>query len=130
MPGIKVLPCGDDGKGMKFRYPSAVASPDVLPPFLRARLEAQGVSFVRVETVGNLKELGRFGGDVVISACGVGAATLGGVKDEKVVVDRRYMVLVRSGFEGSFVKWGNGGRHTYLFGTGDGTAVVKGVGWR
>lgn len=125
VPGIERLPC-ENGR-MKLWYPSAVASPDVLLPFLRARLEAQGVKFIRVETVRELRELERFGGDVVINACGAGAATLGGVSDEQVVVDRTYTVLVRSGFEGSFVRRGNGGRYTYLFGRGDGTVVVGGV---
>lgn len=125
VPGLEVVPC-ENGKGVKVRYPSVVASPEVLLAFLRTRLEAQGVRFVR-ETVRELKELERFGGDVVINACGAGAATLGGVRDEKMVVDRTYTVLVRSGFEGSFVRRGAGGRYTYLFSRGDGTVVVGGV---
>ncbi|KAK1831882.1 D-amino-acid oxidase [Podospora conica] len=125
VPGIEALEAGKEG--MKLRYPSAVASPDVLLPWLRARLEAQGVKFVRVDTVTDLKEVEKFGGDVVINACGAGAATLGGVGDDKVVVDRTYTVLVKSTFEGSLVRRGAGGRYTYVFGRGDGTAVVGGV---
>lgn len=125
VPGVEVVKC-EGGKGVEVRYPSVVASPEVLLPFLRARLEEQGVKFVR-GTVHELKELEKFGGDVVINACGAGAATLGGVRDGKMVEDRTYTVLVRSGFEGSFVRRGEGGRYTYVFGRGDGTVVVGGV---
>ncbi|GAB1315435.1 hypothetical protein MFIFM68171_05645 [Madurella fahalii] len=119
-------PGGDGGPGVEVRYGSAVLNPVVFLPWLRARLEAQGVKFQRVGTVKALGELAGLGHDVLINASGAASLTLEDVRDEKVIMDRTYTVLVKSEYRGMFVRRG-AAEYTYVFGRQDGTAVVGGI---
>ncbi|KAG7285754.1 hypothetical protein NEMBOFW57_008048 [Staphylotrichum longicolle] len=67
-----------------------------------------------------------WGHDVLINASGIASATLEDVKDSQLIVDRTHVVLVKSKFDGGYVHRGPG-PYTYIFGRGDGTAVVGGV---
>jgi len=119
---------GKDGSAsLVTSYGSVVIDPSVLLPWLRRELESQGVEFVRVGRVERLSELGFAGGDVVVNASGLGSLALADVADDQVVSDRTYTVRVRSRFEGMFVRRGKGHQYTYVFGRGDGTAVLGGI---
>ncbi|KAK1753805.1 hypothetical protein QBC47DRAFT_347920 [Echria macrotheca] len=127
LPGLTAIPePASLGTKLAVRYPSVVVNPSVFLPWLHARLEQTGVRFERIGTVTALAELDRFGHDVLVNASGLASLTLADVRDEHVVVDRTYTVLVKSEYKESFVRRG-GGQYTYIFGRGDGTAVVGGI---
>jgi len=127
VPDFEVLDQGHGVvEGAKVRYGSVVLTPGVFLPWLRRKLEEDGVRFERLGEVGSLGELTGIGDSVLINASGLGSAKLGDVRDEKVMSDRTYVTVVKSGFEEAFVKRGEG-VYTYIFGRGDGTAVVGGV---
>jgi hypothetical protein len=122
--GYEVLREGSEG--VMVRYGSVVALPVIFLPWLRKRLEAEGVKFERIEGVKALGELKTRGADVVINATGAGVMGLEDVKDGEMTVDRTHVTVVRSEFLGAYVHRGPG-VYTYIFGRGDGTAVVGGT---
>ncbi|KAK3987118.1 D-amino-acid oxidase [Cladorrhinum sp. PSN332] len=113
------------------RYQSVVIDPPKLLLWLRRELEKQGtVEFKRigkVEKLGELSVIPSGGGKVLVNASGLASQTLQDVKDEEVVSDRTYTVRVRSEYTEMFVRRGKGHQYTYVFGRGDGTAVLGGV---
>ncbi|KXX76313.1 D-amino-acid oxidase [Madurella mycetomatis] len=128
VPRFEVL---DDGTAARageviVKYESVVLNPTVFLPWLRARLEAQGVKFQRVGTVKALAELAHLGHDVLINASGAASLTLEDVRDAQVVTDRTYTLLVKSEYRDMFVHRG-AAEYTYVFGRQDGTAVVGGI---
>jgi hypothetical protein len=62
----------------------------------------------------------------LVNASGIASATLEDVRDSQLIMDRTHVVVVKSTFEGGYVHRGPG-PYTYVFGRGDGTAVVGGV---
>lgn len=108
------------------KYTSFVLSPTVFLPWLRNQLEAAGVQFQRIGTIKALSELKYLGHDVLINASGLASQTLADVKDEKVVMDRTYVTVVKSEYNEAFVRR-TGGQYTYIFGRGDGAAAVGGI---
>jgi hypothetical protein len=126
VPKFQVVSSGVDGSDVCVRYGSVVLTPRVFLPWLRGRLEKRGVVFERVGEVKRLGELKDRGHDVLVNASGLGSMTLEDVKDGKMMMDRTYCTVVRSWFEGAFVRQGDG-YYTYIFARGDGTAVVGGV---
>jgi hypothetical protein len=127
VPGFEVLDQGHGvAEGAKVRYGSVVLTPGVFLPWLGRKLEKGGVRFERAGEVGSLGELTGIGHGVLINASGLGSAKLADVRDEKMMSDRTYVTLVRSEFKEAFVKRGEG-VYTYIFGRGDGTAVIGGV---
>ena len=121
--GYEVL---EEGDGVMVRYGSVVLDPGVFLPWLRGRLEEGGVKFERVGEVKSLGELSGRGHDVLINASGVASTTLEDVRDEQLVMDRTHVTVVRSDFQSAYVHRGPG-VYTYIFGRGDGTAVVGGL---
>ncbi|KAK4245692.1 FAD dependent oxidoreductase [Corynascus novoguineensis] len=115
-----------EGGGAVVRYGSVVVTPAVFLVWLRRQLEEAGVQFVRVEEVKALGELAYLGHDVLVNASGLASLALEDVKDDQVVMDRTWVTVVRSEYQDAFVRRGNG-VYTYIFGRGDGTAVVGGV---
>ncbi|KAL2173994.1 FAD dependent oxidoreductase-like protein [Thermothelomyces heterothallicus CBS 202.75] len=129
VPGFEVLDEGEGGgeeDGARVRYGSVVLTPAVFLPWLRRRLEEDGVRFVRIAEVGALADLAHLGHDVLVNASGLASSTLRDVKDDLVITDRTWVAVVRSDYRDAFVRRGNG-VYTYVFGRGDGTAVVGGV---
>ncbi|KAL1840416.1 hypothetical protein VTJ49DRAFT_490 [Mycothermus thermophilus] len=136
VPGYSVLSTStaspDGTVATTVRYASVVVNPSKFLSWLRATLEAKGVEFVRIPSVSSLAELpqhiqGKKKADlVVVNASGAASATLQDVLDDAVVTDRAHVCVVKSEFQGGFVCRGNG-VYTYVFGRGDGTAVLGGV---
>ncbi|KAK5652209.1 hypothetical protein OQA88_10706 [Cercophora sp. LCS_1] len=126
VPEWEVLDAAEKGTQVAVRYGSVVINPGVFLPWIRKRLEEQGVRFERIDTVESLSELERFGGEVIVNSSGLASLTLEDVKDDKVIMDRTYVTVVKARFEGGFVRRG-GGQYTYVFGRGDGTTVLGGI---
>ncbi|KAL2134073.1 hypothetical protein VTI74DRAFT_1069 [Chaetomium olivicolor] len=127
VPRFMVVHEGDGEKrGVRVRYGSVVVNPNVFLPWMRRRLENEGVRFERIGTVQSLGEMSARGQDVLVNAAGAGVLGLKDVRDGDLFVDRTYVTVVRSGFEGAFVRRGESA-YTYIFGRGNGTAVVGGV---
>ncbi|KAK3898350.1 hypothetical protein C8A05DRAFT_47298 [Staphylotrichum tortipilum] len=129
--GFEVLGDGLGGGETRVGYGSVVVNPGVFLGWLKDRLVREGVMVLRVAEMRALTEkvvgyLGYLEHDVLINASGAGARVLEDVRDEEVVTDRTYTVLIKSDFEGALVHRGVG-VYTYFFGRGDGTAVLGGV---
>ncbi|KAK3356881.1 FAD dependent oxidoreductase-like protein [Lasiosphaeria hispida] len=112
--------------GLGVSYGSAVLDPAVFLPWMRKQLEAEGVRFTRIGTVGALAELGYLGHDVLINASGLASRTLKDVGDDEVVMDRTYTTLVKSEYQAALIRRG-AAEYSYYFGRGDGTAVLGGI---
>ncbi|KAK4149487.1 hypothetical protein C8A00DRAFT_18831 [Chaetomidium leptoderma] len=128
VPGFEVLQedTKEGGGEVRVRYGSVVLTPGVFLVWLRKRLEEGGVRFERIGEVKALGELAYLGHDLLINASGLASLTLEDVGDEKMVMDRTYVTVVKSEYQGAFVRRGLG-VYTYIFGRGDGTAAVGGV---
>lgn len=128
VPNWELVSSGSESGGrVRTRYDTVVLTPKVFLPWLRARLEKRGVVFKRIPTVKSLEELGGMVEyDVLVNASGRASATLEDVQDDKLTLDRTYCTVVKSSFEGASVHYGNG-YYSYVFGRGDGTAVVGGL---
>ncbi len=125
VPGYTVL---EEGERVMVRYDSVVVDPAVFLPWMKQRLEEGGVQFYRVRELKWLGELSALGFeyDVLINASGLGSMSLGDVRDSAVSLDRTYVTVVSSDFHAAYVHRGPGA-YTYIFGRGDGTAVLGGV---
>ncbi|KAL2152875.1 hypothetical protein VTH82DRAFT_4030 [Thermothelomyces myriococcoides] len=116
----------DENGGALVRYESVVISPAIFLPWLRQYLESMGVVFERIKPISALSALEGRGHEVLINASGLANSTLGDVHDKLMIADRTWVVLVKSDYQDAFVRRDNG-VYTYIFGRGDGTAVVGGV---
>ncbi|KAF2090296.1 nucleotide-binding domain-containing protein [Saccharata proteae CBS 121410] len=116
------LPAGFAGIGMS--YTTVVLTPTVFLPWLRRRLEDQGVGFVRRE-VSSLDDVRGYGHAVLVDASGWGAATMGGVGHEKVRKIRGQTHVVRTAYDKILMRQGS--QYTYCIPRLDGTAVLGGV---
>lgn len=105
-------------------YGSIVLTPSQFLPWIRQRLEATGVKFMRAN-VKSLSELRGIGHDVLINATGAGPKFLADVKDDKVQQVRGQTVLVKSSYDKCWVRRGDD--YTYCLSRGDGTCVLGGI---
>ncbi|EKG10975.1 FAD dependent oxidoreductase [Macrophomina phaseolina MS6] len=123
VPDFEAIPASElpPGCTIGMRWGTVVLEPGILLPWLRARLEGDGVRFVERE-VGSLKDVGE-GVDVVINATGVGAKALAG--DQAVKAVRGQTHLVRTWWEKVFMRQGS--QYTYCIPRLDGTAILGGV---
>lgn len=130
VPGFEVLDVARLAECFKtvvaVKYPSFVVTPHVFLPWLRRRLEASGVKFKRISTVHSLDELQDLGHDILVNASGIASRDLTDVLDDKIITDRTYTTLVKSDYDQSFVRR-TATEYTYIFGRGDGTAVLGGI---
>jgi glycine/D-amino acid oxidase-like deaminating enzyme len=130
LPQFEALPLeemSEDDKCDKGRYLSVVVNPGVFLPWMRKQLQDAGVKFQRNNTVKSLEELECFGHDILINASGLASRELQDVLDLEVTMDRTYATVVTSSYEDAFVCRRGSGGYTYIFGRGDGTAVVGGL---
>jgi hypothetical protein len=111
---------------IEVKYPNFVLNPSVFLPWLRSQLEASGVKFRRIDTVRSLGELDYLGHDILINASGLASLSLTDVKDENVVMDRTYTILVKSDFDQSFVRR-CATEYVYIFGLLNGTTAIGGI---
>ncbi|KAK0614753.1 FAD dependent oxidoreductase-like protein [Immersiella caudata] len=125
VPGFEVLPSADGSLAVK--YASAVVDPAVFLPWLRQQLEAAGVRFQRISAVKALGDLAYMDHDVLINASGAASQALSDVKDEYIITDRTYTILVKSDYKDMFVRRSPNHEYLYVFGRHDGTAVIGGI---
>lgn len=97
-------------------------------PWLRGKLEAAGVKFVRAE-VASLKEAANLApGELVVNATGNGAKFLMDVADQDCVQVRGQTMLVRCAAPDIHIRhalrWDE---YTYVLPRGDGTAIMGGI---
>ena len=117
---------GGQSSLLAVRYSTFVLTPAVFLPWLRSELEATGVKFKRIEAISSLGDLRHLKHDVLINASGLASQTLIDVRDDKIITDRTYTVLVKSKYDKSFVRR-YPTEYTYIFGRGDGTACLGGI---
>ncbi|KAL1986075.1 hypothetical protein VTN96DRAFT_6972 [Rasamsonia emersonii] len=126
VPDFQVLPQEDlpAGAAVGVRYRTIVLTPMTFLPWMRAKLEANGVKFKRAH-VRSLADLSGLGHDVLINAAGIGPRRLTDVMDQKVQEVRGQTVLVKSDYDKLFIRRGKD--YTYVFARQDGTAVIGGI---
>ena len=126
MPGFRLLTKEEMPTDAPFgvTYGSVVVTPMTFLPWLRERLEKNGVRFLRanVTSLGQLKDMGH---DVLINATGIGARYLEDVMDQKVIEVRGQTVLVKSDFDKIWIRRGKD--YTYCLPRLDGTAILGGI---
>ncbi len=83
------------GVGISFEYDTVIMDPQVYLAWIRDRLIAAGVKFVRQE-IQHISELKSFKADVYVNATGCGAKFLGGAEDDEVELIRGQTMLVRN----------------------------------
>lgn len=105
-------------------YGSIIVTPVRFLPWIRQRLEANGVKFLRAD-IKSLSELQGMGHDVLINATGAGPKYLTDLKDDKVQEVRGQTVLVRSDYDKCWVRRGDD--YTYCLSRRDGTCVLGGI---
>lgn len=126
VPDFQVLPpeALPAGAAVGVRYRTIVLTPMTFLPWMRAKLEANGVKFKRA-TVRSLADLSGLGHDVLINAAGIGPRRLTDVMDQRVQEVRGQTVLVKSDYDRLFIRRGKD--YTYVFARQDGTAVLGGI---
>ena len=112
------------GSLLIFLDKSVVLTPAIFLPWLRRKLEAAGVKFVR-KNLRSLSELKGFGHEVLVNATGFGAKFLGDVADQAVQQIRGQTVLVRTMHDKIFMRHGKD--YTYVIPRLDGTAILGGI---
>lgn len=105
-------------------YQSIVLTPAAFLPWMRQRLEANGVVFRRA-SVRSLADLKSMGHDILINASGSGPKNLSDIKDPNMVFVRGQTCLVKSDFDKAWIRRGD--HYTYHLPRGDGTAVLGGI---
>ncbi|KAJ9143110.1 Nucleotide-binding domain-containing protein [Pleurostoma richardsiae] len=126
MPGFRVLTKEEMPPDAPFgvTYGSVVLTPMIFLPWLRKRLEANGVKFLRAN-VTSLSQLKDMGHNILINATGVGAKYLQDVKDQQMQEVRGQTVLVKSDFDKIWIRRGKD--YTYCLPRLDGTAILGGI---
>ncbi|KAH8888006.1 nucleotide-binding domain-containing protein [Thozetella sp. PMI_491] len=126
MPGFRVLSKDELPADAPFgvTYGSFILTPATFLPWMRSRLEANGVQFKRMH-VRALSDLRGMGHDVLINATGVGARYLADVKDMQMQEVRGQTVLVKTNYDKIWIRRGKD--YTYCLPRGDGTAILGGI---
>ncbi|KAJ4472994.1 hypothetical protein J3R30DRAFT_3296645, partial [Lentinula aciculospora] len=115
-----------EGVTLGFEYHTVVVNPLIYLQWLKDRLLASGVTFVRKE----LRHISEVWDtvpqvDVVVNASGVGAKYLGGVEDKQVEESRGQTMLVRT--KETTVICQSGHLYAYSIPRLDGTAIIGGI---
>ncbi|KAE9403969.1 nucleotide-binding domain-containing protein [Gymnopus androsaceus JB14] len=128
IPGFKRIPSSDlpEGVILGFEYQTVVIHPLIYLQWLKDRLTASGVKFVRRELqhIRDVRDIVPQV-DVVVNASGVGAKYLGGVQDELVEESRGQTMLVKT--KETTVICRSGNIYAYSIPRLDGTAIIGGI---
>ncbi|KAL4962011.1 FAD-dependent oxidoreductase [Aspergillus stella-maris] len=126
MPEFRVMAPTELPEGTKLgmSYKSVVITPAIFLPWLRRKLEAAGVKFVR-KNLKSLSDLKGYGHEVLVNATGFGARFLADVADQGVQQIRGQTVLVKTGHDKIFMRHGKD--YTYVIPRLDGTAILGGI---
>ncbi|KAF5379585.1 hypothetical protein D9757_009241 [Collybiopsis confluens] len=128
IPGFKQIPSSSLPKDITlgYEYQTVVIAPLTYLQWLKDRLTASGVTFIRQD----LKHISQVldivpNVNVVVNATGVGAKYLGGVEDQLVEESRGQTILVRTKETALICRSGN--VYAYSIPRLDGTAVIGGI---
>ncbi|KAL2867608.1 FAD-dependent oxidoreductase [Aspergillus lucknowensis] len=126
MPEFRVMSPSElpEGARVGMSYKSVVITPAIFLPWLRKKLEASGVKFVRKD-IKSLSDMKGFGHEVLVNATGFGARFLEDVADQNVQQIRGQTVLVKTGHDKIFMRHGKD--YTYVIPRLDGTAILGGI---
>ncbi|KAH6873429.1 hypothetical protein B0T10DRAFT_588801 [Thelonectria olida] len=106
-------------------YKSIIISPPVFLKWMRARLEARGVEFQRVD-IQSLDDLKGRGHDILVNASGASSKQLGGVADKSLIPIRLQSIIVEKKYDQGFIYRGRDGYYFNIFGRPDGTCYLGG----
>ena len=126
IPGFKVIPSNELPAGVAFgiKYASVVITPSTFLPWMREKLEAAGVKFLRA-SIRSLDDLRGMGHDVLVNATGTGSMRLSDVGDTNLQEVRGQSLLVKTKYDKLFTRRGKD--YTYVYARGDGTAILGGI---
>ncbi|KIK56920.1 hypothetical protein GYMLUDRAFT_46810 [Collybiopsis luxurians FD-317 M1] len=128
IPGCKQIPTSDLPKDVTlgYEYQTVVIVPLIYLQWLKDRLTASGVTFIRKE-LGHISQIRDIvpNINVVVNATGVGAKYLGGVEDEMVEEARGQTIQVRT--KETTVICRSGNVYAYSIPRLDGTAIIGGI---
>lgn len=129
VPEFRFIDTKDLPSGVKFgmKWKTVVITPTTFLPWLRSRLEARGVKFLRTK-VSSLADLKGMGHDVLVNATGFGAQSLSDVQEKRITALRQQNIRIRkAGYNSLFIRWGKDGYYSTAFARGDGTIYIGGV---
>jgi glycine/D-amino acid oxidase-like deaminating enzyme len=126
MPDYKVIPTSELPPQTTFgiKYTTVAMNPLFLLPWLKTKLAAKGVKFIRseVESIDDAREITK--AQIVINASGVGARALAG--DENVRPVRGQTMFVKTSFSELVMK--EGSEYTYVIPrAGSGGVILGGI---
>ncbi|KAH7142163.1 hypothetical protein EDB81DRAFT_723433 [Dactylonectria macrodidyma] len=127
VPEFRYLSKNELPKGTKsgIAYTTLVMNPAILLPWMKRKLESQGVKFKRMSLV-SLSDVRSLGHDVVINATGNGSKFLADIKDEAIEENRGQIMVVKHPYKKYFMR-DDGENYTYVIPRLDGTVILGGV---
>lgn len=129
VPNFRFLDQSEMPEGTLYgmRYQTVVLTPQIFLPWIRTRLESQGVKFKRI-TVGSLSELEGMGHDILINASGFGPGKLLDVNDTNMLSVRLQSIMIpHPNYRGLWIHRGNNNYYSTAFSRMDGTVYLGGV---
>lgn len=129
LPDFRFLSEDELPVGAKYgmKYKTLVITPQVFVVWMRQRLEAHSIKFLRanVLALGDLKNLGH---DILINASGLGSATLNDVRDPHLIPYRNQSLVIRdSNYQGLYIRRGPDGYYSTAFARQDGNVYMGGM---
>ena len=124
MPGYRIIPSSQLPRGVTFgaEYTTIAINPLSLLPWLKEKLDAKGVQFIRAE-IKSIKEAHSMtNSQVVVNASGVGAKTL--ACDDAVLPIRGQTMFVKSEFSQLIMR--EGSEYTYVIPRAGAGGVIMG----
>lgn len=128
VPDFRFLECHELPAGALYgmTYTTMQITPPIFVPWMRKRLEAQGVRFVRSK-VKSLAELKGMGHDILINASGRGPAFLEDVMDQGVQLTRHQTIIMDKEHNELYIRRGTNGYYSTCFPRSDGTIYSGGI---
>ncbi|TYJ52646.1 hypothetical protein B9479_006738 [Cryptococcus floricola] len=127
LPGFRYVTGDEDRtkKGITMFYQSIVLNPHKYLPYLRQKLESQGVTFTRHHSSSLSSTHAAHPSDLLINATGNGSKFLIDVNDQNCEMVRGQVMLVKCDAKDVHIRHGD--QYTYVLPRGDGTAVLGGI---
>jgi D-amino-acid oxidase len=126
MPDYRVLPSSElpDGTTLGLKYTALAINPLLFLPWIKLKLEAKGVHFIRseVKSINEVRSLAK--ARLIVNASGVGAKEL--AKDDNVKSIRGQTMFVKTDFEELLMI--EGSKYTYVIPrAGSGGVIMGGI---
>lgn len=126
MPNYRVVPASElpDGVSLGVKYTAMAMNPLLLLPWLKTKLEAKGVKFMRAEVESFDEARNITKAKIIVNASGVGAKEL--ASDEAVRPVRGQTMFVKTDFNQLFMR--EGSEYTYVIPrAGSGGVIMGGI---